>query len=108
MPPAVADPVLVAITQTVVERFAPERVVLFGSRARGDHRADSDYDLLVVMDVGDGPEPRTAPVRRLLRGLGVPFDVVVYTPQEWEAYREHPLSFAHQIARASRVLHDAG
>ena len=41
MPPAVADPFLVAVTDTLVNRFAPERVVLFGSRARGDHQPES-------------------------------------------------------------------
>lgn len=86
--------------------LAPRLILLFGSRATGPARKDSDYDLLVVMDVLDPSQPRSAPVRRLLRGLGVPFDVVVHTSEEWAAYRTHPQSFAFQIAQSGKVLHE--
>jgi predicted nucleotidyltransferase len=88
-------------------RLSPQLILLFGSRATGAARKDSDYDLLVVMDVRDPSQPRSSPVRRLLRGLGVPFDVVVYTPEEWSSYRSHPQSLAHELARAGRVLHES-
>src|SRR4051794_33234202 len=71
----------------------PRLVMLFGSRATGRARPDSDYDVLVVVDFA-GPGSRSAPVRRLLRGLGVPFDLIVYTPEEWSAWRAHPQSLA--------------
>ena len=87
--------------------LAPRLVLLFGSRAEGDARSDSDYDLLVVMDIRDPAEPRTAPIRRLLRGLGVPFDVIVYTPDEWQTLKDHPQTLAHEIARTGKVLHVA-
>ncbi len=48
-PPLVTREALEAFTQRLVERFAPERVILFGSLARRDHRWDSDADILVVM-----------------------------------------------------------
>jgi len=59
---------------------------------------------LVVMDIADRTQSRTAPVRRLLRGLGVPFDILVYTPEEWDSFRQHPQAFAHRIARTGKVL----
>ena len=40
-----------ALLDRVVAYFRPARVILFGSRARGDHQPDSDYDLLVVVDL---------------------------------------------------------
>ncbi|MSP62648.1 MAG: hypothetical protein EXR72_20430 [Myxococcales bacterium] len=67
---------------------------------------DSDYDLLVVRDVPDRGQ-RTSDVRRLLRGLGVPFVIVVYTPAEWKEWRNHPQSLALQIAQSGKVLLDA-
>jgi predicted nucleotidyltransferase len=95
------------VLREIALRLAPLRprvVILFGSRAAGGARPDSDYDLLVVMDVPDPAGPRSVPVRRLLRGLGVPFDVIVYTPEEWAAFRQHPLALAHDIARHGKVL----
>jgi len=82
----------------------PRLLMLFGSRAEGTALPDSDFDLLVVMDIADRTQSRTAPVRRLLRGLGVPFDVLVYTPEEWDSFRQHPQAFAHRIARTGKVL----
>src|SRR2546428_8951202 len=43
------DPTLAEITRRLVETYQPERIYLFGSRARGTAGADSDYDLLVVV-----------------------------------------------------------
>ena len=47
--PLVTREALQAFTRQLVERFAPEQIILFGSRARGDGRWDSDADILVVM-----------------------------------------------------------
>jgi hypothetical protein len=44
------DLVPAALLEPVVAYFRPRRVILFGSRARGDHHRDSDYDLLVILD----------------------------------------------------------
>src|SRR5581483_1034211 len=44
------DTLLGEIVHTIVEHLHPERVILFGSRARGDHHEDSDYDVIVVLD----------------------------------------------------------
>ena len=106
MSPAVADPVLVAITQTVVERFAPERVVLFGSRARGDHRADSDYDLLVVKDTALERGKRDRPISDALRDAGQYVDVIVYTPAEFDRSRHDEGAMAYASETEGLLLYD--
>ena len=45
---AIPDPQLAAVVQRLIEAYAPERVYLFGSSARGDAGPDSDYDILLV------------------------------------------------------------
>ena len=56
--PHKADPLAFAVAEVVQRSVAPARVILFGSRARGDHRPDSDIDLLVISTNGNtaGPE----------------------------------------------------
>jgi len=75
--PQAVDPFLTTIVGRLVRAFDPVRIVLFGSRARGDQREDSDYDLFVVLDdVSDKPAARMA-IRRALSDLPISKDVVV-------------------------------
>lgn len=81
----------------------PERIVLFGSRARGDSRDDSDFDLLVVESESFGPDrSRLAEIARLERALGslpVAVDLLLYSRPEIDRLRE---SLNHVVGRALR------
>jgi uncharacterized protein len=70
------------MVQIIVRRFNPSRVILFGSRARGDARPDSDVDLLEVMPAVDDRRALAIAIRRALAGSALPKDVIVTTPQE--------------------------
>ncbi len=81
-----------------------ERVILFGSAARGDVGSTSDLDLLVVRRDARRPAERAADLyRRAQPSLAV--DILVYTPEELDAARETS-SFVRRILREGRVLHD--
>ena len=69
--PLVTRAALDAFTQRLVDQFAPEKVILFGSQARGDARLDSDADILVVMPYEGRPPPsgKLSPVLLTTRGL---------------------------------------
>jgi predicted nucleotidyltransferase len=73
----------------LVAKFRPARVLLFGSRARGDALKDSDLDLLVVSDAFAGIRWLDRSVR-VLEEVPVPFGVelLCYTPEEYERKRE--------------------
>src|SRR5512140_27934 len=73
------------VLERIVARLAPEEIWLFGSRAEDRARAKSDYDLLAVLPDGT-PEEELDPVRAwlIVRGLGVPVDVVPCTRSEFE------------------------
>lgn len=94
----------------IVERFDPDEVILFGSRARGDAREDSDYDLLIV---GPSDEPRgrrIGDVYAALLGVGIPIDVLWWTRDEIEEWRDVRSHFINRALRDKKVLYakDAG
>lgn len=67
---------------------SPERIILFGSFARGDFGPDSDLDLLVIESGTESTRQASLRLRRALRGLLVPIDVIVATPEQIERHRD--------------------
>ena len=72
----------------IVKRFHPERVILFGSYARGDAGSDSDVDLFVVMPVAGSKRDQAVKIRVELHGLRIAKDIVVSTPEEFAWRKE--------------------
>ena len=84
------------------------RVILFGSRARGDERPGSDLDLLVIEpDDVDNPRAESARLRRELRGLGVGLDVVVMSARHADNWGHRDGSLLNEALSKGRVLVEA-
>ena len=79
--PLVTREALQAFTQQLVERFAPEKVILFGSQARGEGRWDSDADILVVMPFQGSHLAQIRAIRKSCHA-GFPLDLLVRRPDE--------------------------
>jgi predicted nucleotidyltransferase len=86
---------------------AARRILLFGSRAKGDARLDSDYDVLVVTPSDLRPALRCVVARRALYGLPAAFDLIVLTPDEFDREREFLGGVVRTAAREGKVLHEA-
>ena len=94
------------ITQRIVSTSHPEKVILFGSYARGDHHPDSDIDLLVIMSHVDLPRAESNRLRRALRGQLIPVDVIVATTEQVDQYR-NTVGFIYQTAMdEGKVIYD--
>src|SRR5438128_5401194 len=76
--------VLKEIVRRLVEAVDPDRIILFGSRARGDARPDSDVDLLIIKESHEFIHRRAIPAYRALSGLRVAKDIIWRTPAEVE------------------------
>jgi predicted nucleotidyltransferase len=101
----VDDALIGDIVRALVERFHPRRVLLFGSRARGTHRPDSDIDLFVEMPTNRRPPERCEDVLALFGLRPWSLDVVVYTPEEVERLRGQQGTLLSVIEAEGRVLH---
>ena len=106
----VSDSLIDRMVQKIVEEVDPDQIILFGSRARGDARAGSDVDLVVVESEPFGRERsrrmETVRLYRSLAGFGVGKDILLYSRDEVEYWRD---SLNHVLARAlreGRVLYE--
>ncbi len=79
------DPVLDQIKECLIKALNPTKIYLMGSRARGDHHPESDYDLVVVVENSNlnGLE-RNLLARKSLWSIDAPVDVFVYTQSEFD------------------------
>lgn len=93
------------ITQRLIEGYAPERILLYGSRARGVHRPDSDIDILVIKDTTDAPIARRIAVERLLQDRAVALDIEVYTPREARRLYAAGCPFIEEVMETGKVLY---
>ena len=99
----VDDALLERMVRVIVDEVDPEQVILFGSRARGDARTDSDVDLVIVEAAPFGPgrnrRAEAARLWRALSGFRVPKDILVFSRTEVDYWRD---SLNHVLARALR------
>jgi predicted nucleotidyltransferase len=106
--PAADDAALAEVVRRLVNAYAPERIYLFGSVARGDAGPDSDYDLLVVVPDDATPERRRSRLAyEALRGTGTAADVLVCTTSYFDERRELQASLPGTVLREGMLLHAA-
>ena len=110
--PEVTDALLARMIRIIVDEVDPEQVILFGSRARGDARPDSDVDLLVIESepFGAGRTRHAEEVRinRTLPAMPVARDILVYSRADIEQWRGSQNHVAARALREGRVLYTKG
>jgi uncharacterized protein len=75
------------IVRRIVAAVQPEKIILFGSAARGEMGPDSDVDFLVIKACKNRRETARK-IRRRLIGIGIPKDIIVATPEDIERYKD--------------------
>jgi predicted nucleotidyltransferase len=103
--PPVTDELLQDIVHRILSVGSPHKIVLFGSRARGEARPNSDLDLLIIEDSDLPRYKRSVPYLRALIGLFAAKDVVVWTPDEVAEWADVPNAFITTAMREGKTLY---
>jgi uncharacterized protein len=94
------------ITATIIDKFNPVRVIVFGSHARGEATEESDLDLFVEMESALRPPQRSIEVGAVFGLRKWSLDVVVYTPAEVQRLRKIRGTLLSTIEAEGEVLYE--
>lgn len=105
MVPLITQEQINTVVNRIVESAKPEKVIIFGSYAYGQPDENSDLDILVIKNTNTPQFQRTREIRKHLRGLAIPIDIVVYTPQEINEWKDTQAAFITQIVKYGKVIY---
>jgi predicted nucleotidyltransferase len=101
-----ANEAIAEMARRIAVQFHPDRVILFGSYARGTAGPDSDVDLLVVMPANGSRRERAVEIDVALSGIKLPADVIVVTPEDIERDRQIPGTLIRPALNEGKVLYE--
>ena len=93
------------IIRRIVEVAQPEKIILFGSAARGDMNRHSDVDLLIIKEGADALE-LMGDIYMNLDGVGAAVDAVVVTPDDVERYKDSHAVIVKPALQEGRVVYE--
>ncbi|GAB4339750.1 MAG: nucleotidyltransferase domain-containing protein [Candidatus Abyssubacteria bacterium] len=96
------------VVRKIVELARPLKIILFGSYVRGAVTINSDLDILVV--TGDdirNPREESVRIRRALRGISMPMDILVVPRTRWEQLKDRPGLIYQEALREGEVVYES-
>jgi len=99
------DPLVERVVRRIARSAKPERVILFGSRASGQPREDSDIDLVVVYSGSKTKREVQVGIHKLFPNPDFSMDVFVLTPEELESQKTIPNTLAREISERGVVCY---
>lgn len=93
------------VIDRIVKNINPEKIILFGSYASGNPDEDSDLDILVIKEMKMPRYKRSREVKKHLRGMKIPIDVIVYTKKEVKEWKDTKTAFINQAMKQGKLLY---
>ena len=93
------------VINRIVKNINPEKIILFGSYASGNPSEESDLDILIVKEMRMPRYKRGREVKKHLRGMKIPIDVIVYTKKEIKEWEGTKTAFINQAIKQGKVLY---
>jgi uncharacterized protein len=102
----ISHEILDEVARRIVANFHPEKIILFGSQARGTADNHSDVDLLVISAIKEKRRELMVDMRRVLDKLEYAFDVIVLTREEFERDRKIPGTVGRYASKEGKVIYE--
>ncbi|MBI5115241.1 nucleotidyltransferase domain-containing protein [Candidatus Poribacteria bacterium] len=94
--------------RTIVGLVQPVKVILFGSYVSGNVTINSDLDILVIVnDAVEDPRKESIRIRRALRGVSMPMDILVVPQEKWEELKDRPGMIYREALRNGKVVYES-
>ena len=93
------------MVERIVTQFHPDKIILFGSHARGEGTADSDVDLLVIMPVEGSKRAKQLEIRATVHDVRVPKDIIVTRPEEFQWRKDIVGTIERPAAQEGKILY---
>ncbi len=93
-----SDPVVERVVKVIAEAVHPQKIILFGSRAMGTARPDSDLDLVVIYAGEKSKRQVKLDIHRLMQPESLPIDLFVLSPEEMLRQRHVANTLAREVA----------
>lgn len=94
------------IVNRIAKNYNPDKIILFGSYARGNYNDNSDLDFILVKETNTPKHKRGIEVRRLFYGLPIPMDFKIYTSTEFNNELSNRYSFLNSAIQDGKVLYE--
>lgn len=94
------------IVEQIVKVLNPEKIILFGSYARGEAGPDSDVDIAVIAETSEPGDKAIGEISWGLRHLHLPLDLLLFAPEKWHRFRQVWSSFPTIIEESGRVIYE--
>jgi predicted nucleotidyltransferase len=92
--------------EIIVQVADPDKIILFGSRARGDNKKDSDYDICVIKRDVEHRRKLAQQIYVSFCDIGAPIDVIVQTPDKFDELKDDPYFVYKQIAKDGVTVYE--
>lgn len=98
--------ILESIVKRIVKSIHTEKIILFGSRSKGNYDKESDFDICVIKESVEHRRKCAQHIYKLLYGVGASIDIIVETTERFDEFKNNPFMVYQEIAEHGKVIYE--